>query len=759
MIRRGHILWLAAAVVAGPAAARDIHYGAVTDPALLDCDALAWHGESVGSRDCYAALLDGDTSSAVKAEAAWALNDLHLANQWFQRATAESPDDLMLRVRWGDLFADTHQNAEAMEIYREVLDDDPAHAFAQLGAARVLIDRFESAADTYLEALLTDPLVDDGARAAALLLRARVALENGDRDATEQAVAAAESITERNGWPPLEAWAIRAALDLLDGIEDSPWIQRSLAYNPGYGGIYATAAHYFVITRRYRDAIALYQKAVDLDPGLAQAQEQLGVNLLRDNQVSRARRHLEIAYAEDPFSPVAVNSLRLLDSFSNFRLVDDPPSAPGAVPITLRLHEDEAAPIAPYAVALVRDSIEVFSSRYNFGLEEPVVVEMYPDHEDFAVRTAGMPGLGILGATFGYVIAMDSPSSRPPEEFQWGTTLWHEMAHVFTLEVTNHLVPRWFSEGLSVFEEWESGPNPGVHIPLSVYVAMRDGLFLPIAGLDEGFIRPSYENQVIVSYMQAGLVCEFIAKRFGEDRLRAMLAAYRDGLDTPAVIEQALGMMPAAFDSAFADFVDETQGQALERLDEWQHGQAEIARLASEEDWEAVAERARELIGIIPAYVDPDSPYLALARAAEAAGNTDAAIETLTTFWHSGGYDPAALRKLARLLVDADRPQTAVEALTSVILVDPLDIDTHATLGDLLLDTGRPADALREYQVALELEPHDRAAAWYRLARAEHALGNLTASQDYLLQALDLAPSYRPAQRLLLQLAAEQTDD
>jgi len=333
------------------------------------------------------------------------------------------------------------------------------------------------------------------------------------------------------------------------------------------------------------------------------------------------------------------------------------------------------------------------------------------------------------------------------------------MAHVFTLEVTNHLVPRWFSEGLSVFEEWESGPNPGVHIPLSVYVAMRDGLFLPIAGLDEGFIRPSYENQVIVSYMQAGLVCEFIAKRFGEDRLRAMLAAYRDGLDTPAVIEQALGMMPAAFDSAFADFVDETQGQALERLDEWQHGQAEIARLASEEDWEAVAERARELIGIIPAYVDPDSPYLALARAAEAAGNTDAAIETLTTFWHSGGYDPAALRKLARLLVDADRPQTAVEALTSVILVDPLDIDTHATLGDLLLDTGRPADALREYQVALELEPHDRAAAWYRLARAEHALGNLTASQDYLLQALDLAPSYRPAQRLLLQLAAEQTDD
>jgi len=102
---------------------------------------------------------------------------------------------------------------------------------------------------------------------------------------------------------------------------------------------------------------------------------------------------------------------------------------------------------------------------------------MYPDHEDFAVRTAGMPGLGILGATFGYVVAMDSPSGRPPQQFQWGTTLWHEMAHVFTLETTHHLVPRWFSEGVSVFEEWRSGPNPGVRIPMSVYVAMQEDRF------------------------------------------------------------------------------------------------------------------------------------------------------------------------------------------------------------------------------------------------------------------------------------------
>ena len=49
-------------------------------------------------------------------------------------------------------------------------------------------------------------------------------------------------------------------------------------------------------------------------------------------------------------------------------------------------------------------------------------VEVYPDHEDFAVRTMGMPGLGALGVTFGYVVAMDSPSGRPPGTFHWAST-------------------------------------------------------------------------------------------------------------------------------------------------------------------------------------------------------------------------------------------------------------------------------------------------------------------------------------------------
>jgi membrane protease subunit HflC len=57
-------------------------------------------------------------------------------------------------------------------------------------------------------------------------------------------------------------------------------------------------------------------------------------------------------------------------------------------------------------------------------------------------------------------------------------------------------VPRWLSEGISVFEEWRTGPTPGVVVPPDVITAFSEDKFLPISDLDQGFIRPSYPNQI-----------------------------------------------------------------------------------------------------------------------------------------------------------------------------------------------------------------------------------------------------------------------
>lgn len=744
---------LVAAFICVPGAAREIHYGAVSDAELARCDTLHWRGRTSESRACYGQVLQSSAPAGVRAEAAWALDDLQLANDLFRVAAAAAPDDAALRVRWGDLFADSHHEGEAMNLYREALEIDSDHGFAFLGAAKVLAGSFDGAADAYLEPLLSDATRDAGARAGASLLMAQLLLEAGDRAGAMASLDIAEALIESHDWPPLELYALRASADLLNNVTESRYTALALEYNPAYGGIYATPAHFYVITRRYREAIDLYQKAVDVEPGLSRAHEQLGINLLRDNQMSRARKHLEIAYEQDPFSPQTVNTLRLMDSFGNFRLISDPPDPdPGVVPIVLRLHEDEALVIAPYAVQLARESIAEFTSRYGFTLVEPVVIEMYPDHEDFAVRTAGMPGIGILGATFGYLLAMDSPSARPAQEFQWGTVLWHELAHVFTLKATGHLVPRWFSEGISVFEEWRSGPNPGVRIPMSVYLAMKEDKFLPVAGLDEGFIRPTYEQQVIVSYMQAGLVCQFIDETFGVIKLRELLQAFGDGLLTATAVRQVFDMSPAAFDRRFDAFIEERHGSILANLDNWQQSHESLLQKIAAEDWPATVELAEQMIGMMPQYVETDSPYIGLAKAQEALGQRERAVSTLEDFWRNGGYDPATLKQLAAWLDEADQRGTAIEVMQSVNLVDPFDLDLHGALGDLMIEENRAAEALIEYQVALALEPHDRATAHYRMAKAHSALGDRQASQEQLLLALEVAPNYRPAQRLLLEL-------
>jgi hypothetical protein len=210
----------------------------------------------------------------------------------------------------------------------------------------------------------------------------------------------------------------------------------------------------------------------------------------------------------------------------------------------MRLHKDESAVLEPYVLALANEAIQTYSKRYGFELKEPVIIELYPEHDDFAVRTSGLPGIGLLGVTFGYLDAMDSPTGRADADFHWGTTLWHELAHVFTLEKTKHLVPRWFSEGVSVYEEWSTGPLPGRHIPLTVMEAIKQDKFLPIVDLDKGFIHPSYEAQVIVSYMQAGLICEYVASRWGQQGLEHMLDQYAANKDTATTVRAALDISP-----------------------------------------------------------------------------------------------------------------------------------------------------------------------------------------------------------------------
>jgi len=281
---------------------------------------------------------------------------------------------------------------------------------------------------------------------------------------------------------------------------------------------------------------------------------------------------------------------------------------------------------------------------------------------------------------------------------------------------------------------------------------MKDDLFLPIAGLDEGFVRPTYDEQVIVSYMQAGLICQFIDQHYGEKKLSELLYAYKDGLQTSEAIESVLEISPTQFDREFAALVVAEHGEILDNLEEWHKTQIEISQLIDSADWQGTIESANRLLDLLPLYTEPDSPYLALRLAEDELGNADAATAALEKFWRNGGYDPESLKDLGRRFREDGRTNDAIAVLMSSNLVDPFDQELHGMLGELLLEGGRAEEALQEFTVALALDPHDKAIAHYRLATAHHELGDKSQAQNHLLEALDVAPNYRPAQRLLLEM-------
>jgi Flp pilus assembly protein TadD len=664
------------------------------------------------------------------------------------------------RLRWGRLFLFTHQYGDAVAVFREALERAPKDLHAKVGLARVLAERFEGQARTLLEEVLQE----DANLIEAQLLSARMSLEEGQLEEAGLALDRAARLADRQKWPPLEVYSLRAALELTKHGKPESWIKRALDYNPRYGAVYEQLAHFEIMRRRYSQASDLLRKAVEVQPDLWSAHAELGSNLLRLGDIEGARRHLTTAYSGDPYSPTTVNSLRLLDRIDQFELSTNRitiPALEGAQPlpveVRIRLHRKEADALRPYVLQMARESIATFSRRYGFEPKEPITLELYSDHDDFAVRVAALPGIGLLGVTFGYLVAMDSPSGRATGEFHWASTLWHEMAHVFTLEVTDHRVPRWLSEGISVYEEWRTGPTPGVVLPPDMIQAMHEQKLLPVSDLDSGFIRPTYPNQVQVSYNQAGLICLFIEQRWGFDKLVELLKQFTRNTTTPAAIEATFKLKPAQFDEQFNAFVAGRFGKILANIEQFQslYGLARTA--IQDEAWAEAIEPARRAAELYPEHVGPGSPHILLARALDKTGRRQDAIAALMQYRRSGGWDPSALRELAQWLEESGQASAAEEVLHALNLVDPLNPSQHTKLGERLLAAGKSEQALQEFRVLLALQTHDAAAANFGAARALRSMGDQDASRRHLLDALATAPHYKPAQELLLQMIEERT--
>jgi cellulose synthase operon protein C len=705
---------------------------------LDECRGLRHHGKLAEAQTCFTRL-SASSNPYLRAEGLWGIERYEDANNQFRDLIKQYPKNADYRVRWGHLFLERFNSQDAQGLFEEALKIDKDNAQALLGISQVESEGFsKGAVEAAQKAADLDPKLYEAHEQLAYL-----ALEDDDEDLAAKEADRALAISGE----ALDAMAIHLAIDFLHDHNDSPWADRILKINPVYGEAYTTAGHFFFINRRYEEEIKAYRRALELNPRLWEARAQLGVTLMRLGFDQEAYQQLEQCFNAHYASLEVKNTLRLLDSYKDFVTYKTPT-------FVLRLHKKEAELLRPYVESEIERNMAAYEKKYQMKLKGPLQVEVYPDHPDFEVRVSGMPGIGgILGVTFETVIAMDSPSGRPPGSFHWASTLRHEMSHAYILEATNSRVPRWFTEGLAVYEETSAAPDWGDRLDPEVIHAIQHKLLLPVAELDRGYIRPSYPSQVIVSYFQGGKICSFIAEKWGYSKLLDMVHSYAKLESTPDVFQKDLGISTTDFDKQFLAWLDAQTKITIDHFDEWTKKLKAMVADERAKKYDEVIQAGNAIRDWYPDYVEPGSVYELLADAYTAKGDKDAARQQLEKYNDVGGRDPKLVEQLATLEEEAGQPQKAAAALNRLNYIYPEDQELHKRLGDLWLAQNNVPGAIREYQALLALKPLDQAASHYQLARAYRMADRLDQAREEVLLALEAAPGFKPAQKLLLEIA------
>ena len=678
------------------------------------------------------------------------------ALRWYDRALTLEPTRVDARAELGELFLEKFNYADARTTLQQALAANPRHPRALAAMVRLnALDGRTGLRDHLPELLAVNPRSADG---HALAARRLIDAEQYVAAESEARKGLVNDSTAPGPWTVIAAarWLAR------DSIGHRVALERVHARLPGSAFAEVELADVAARNRLYAEAVRFARAGVTRDSHDGRALALLGINQMRVGQPAAARETLQRAFALDPYDVWVKNTLDLLDAYAKARTVATPH-------FDLVLEPGDADVMSLYARTLAEEAFVALTTRYGFAPSGRVRIEFFRSHADFSVRAVGLAGLGALGVAFGNVLAIDEPPARGRGEFNWASVLWHEFAHTITLGATDNRVPRWVSEGLSVYEERRARPEWGGGVTPSLIAAYSAGRLQPVSRLNDGFVHPRYDHEVILSYALSAYVFEMLEARRGMPAIRALLAGYRNGTRTSQVMQAVYGLDSTAMDSTFdawfrAKFAREFAAVRGEvRTDEAGELRTELAgplrdvltgaaTAAQQKQWPLVVQSSKRGIAMFPTWAEPGSGYHFLVAAYTAMGDSAGLRDALTAITVRNGDAVDENIALANLLVAARDTAGAIGALDRAALADPFDGKVHVQLAELAFARRVWPTAIRARRAALALGPADRADAYYRLAQTLAASGDLAAARLDVLRALDLAPNFEAAQDLLLTI-------
>lgn len=687
---------------------------------------------------------------------------------FYDAAKRQDPALADPHIASGDLALIKQDYAVAAESFQAAAKLTPEDPDIQLGLARSYENNAEAATAALNKALELNPRHVD-----SLLFQADNLI---DREAYEQAEQILKAVLEINARHP-SAWAYRAVMAHLAGNFEQEKTNRAEALkawatNPDVDHLIGRklSAKY-----RFSEGEAYQRQALAFEPSYQPARVQLCNDLLRLGKEQEGWKLAAEIFEKDPYNVVTYNLVTLRDHMAKFAVLENDH-------FIVRMDPREATIYGKRVLSLLETARTELTRKYAVELPQKITVEIFAEQKDFAIRTFGMPGgAGYLGVCFGNVVTANSPATWGATPHNWEAILWHEFCHVITLQKTRNRMPRWLSEGISVYEElarnsaWGQRMNPGYR------KMILDGQATPVSKLSGAFLAPPSPQHLQFAYYESSLVIRYIVEKYGMESLQKVLTDLGEAIP----INTALAKHTVAIEKLDEEFAAWLKEQAQKLAPGADLAQPELpldADSAAMAKWNAehpknfwgLVSEGRALIAeskfeeakkpltaaaeLYPDYDGPAGPYLLLATAHRSLAETDQERDMLQKHLAGDADAVEARLRLIELLTAAKDWKAVKDVADQVMAVNPLIPAPHRALASASAELQMRPVAIEAQRSLLLMDPLDRASNHYTLARLLLAENELKDARRQVVMALEQAPRYRDAHKLLLEIVDKMGD-
>ena len=708
-------------------------------------------------RDVWNQVAQGRHRLLQRADAKEVLED------FLTPASLKDPDQSVAFLAIGDLGLAKHDYALAEENFQKAVELQPDNPAGFLGLAKAWRPSdLEKSSDGIVKAM---QLNRDYVPGLHYLVNDRL-----DSESYSEANELIDRILKINP-RDVKAWAFRAVVAHIQNDPDMEAKARKNAFAVWKGN---PEIDYLIgkkLSQRYRfaEGAKMQRRSLTYDARFLPAKIQLASDLLRLGNDQEGWRLADEVYQQDGYNVVAYNLVTLGNKVAGYTALD----RDGFI---VRMEPFEADIYGDQVLDLLVEAKKTLCEKYDVKVAEPIFVEIFPQQQDFAIRTFGLPGgSGFLGVCFGRVITMNSPKSQVRTGSNWQAVLWHEFCHVVTLQKTGNKMPRWLSEGISVYEESQKDSSWGQVMTPEWRDWILTGKLTPVSQLSSAFVNPESGQALQFAYYESSLVVRFLIEEYGLDTLKRILDDLKIGIPINEVLGRYAGGMPL-LDEEFAVYAhDQASELAVEAnwekpdltsqatLQQWQAWNAshpnniyglksEAALLIKDGKEDRAEPLVKQFLNLYPEYRGPDNGYALLSMIARSAGDEQAEFEMLKKSSALQSAATEVYERLAGLAAGRSDWQESSKQARRWLSVNPLIPAPHRAFAEASENQGDFENAISSLKALTRMDPFDPAETYYRYAVALNEIGKTELAKREVLKCLEEAPRYRKAHQLLLHL-------